>query len=70
MIIGSVHYISPEQARGDATTPGSDIYSLGAVLFEMLTGRTVFEGDNAMAVAHKQIHHRPCRVRCVPIPPR
>jgi len=59
VIIGSVHYLSPEQARGDATTPGSDIYSLGAVLFEMLTGHTVFEGENAMAVAHKQIYEQP-----------
>jgi serine/threonine-protein kinase len=59
VIIGSVHYISPEQARGEATTPSSDIYSLGAVLFEMLTGRTIFEAENAMAVAHKQIYERP-----------
>jgi serine/threonine-protein kinase len=56
VIMGSVHYLSPEQARGDATTPSSDIYALGCVLFEMLTGRTVFEGENAMAVAHKQIY--------------
>lgn len=59
VIIGSVHYLSPEQARGDATTPSSDIYSFGAVLFEMLTGRTVFEGENAMAVAHKQVYEQP-----------
>jgi len=56
VIIGSVHYLSPEQARGDATTPSSDIYALGCVLFEILTGRTVFEGENSMAVAHKQIY--------------
>ena len=56
VIIGSVHYLSPEQARGDATTPASDIYALGCVLFELLTGRTVFEGENSMAVAHKQIY--------------
>jgi len=56
VIIGSVHYLSPEQARGDATTPASDIYALGCVLFEVLTGRTVFEGENSMAVAHKQIY--------------
>ncbi|HEY3377612.1 MAG TPA: Stk1 family PASTA domain-containing Ser/Thr kinase [Armatimonadota bacterium] len=59
VIIGSVHYVSPEQARGEVTTPSSDLYSMGAVLFEMLTGRTVFEADNAMAVAHKQIYDRP-----------
>ena len=56
VIIGSVHYLSPEQARGDVTTPSSDLYALGCVLFEMLTGRTVFEGENSMAVAHKQIY--------------
>jgi len=59
VIIGSVHYISPEQARGEATTPSSDIYSLGAVMFEMLTGHTMFEAENAMAVAHKQIYDKP-----------
>ncbi|MHB9027069.1 MAG: protein kinase domain-containing protein, partial [Armatimonadota bacterium] len=59
VIIGSVHYLSPEQARGEATTPSSDLYALGAVLFEMFTGRTVFEGENPMAVAHKQIYDRP-----------
>lgn len=59
VIMGSVHYISPEQARGEVTTPASDLYSLGTVLFEMLTGRTLFEADNAMAVAHKQIYDRP-----------
>lgn len=58
-IMGSVHYISPEQARGEATTPSSDIYSLGAVLYEMLTGSTLFKAENAMAVAHKQIYERP-----------
>ncbi len=59
VIIGSVHYLSPEQARGEATTPVSDLYALGAVLFEMLTAHTVFEGENAMAVAYKQIHNPP-----------
>ena len=59
VIMGSVHYISPEQARGEVTTPSSDLYSLGTVLFEILTGRTLFEADNAMAVAHKRIYDRP-----------
>jgi len=63
VIIGSVHYLSPEQARGDATTPSSDIYALGCVLFEILTGRTVFEGENSMAVAHKQIYEPAPRPR-------
>ncbi|MBI3748680.1 MAG: protein kinase [Chloroflexi bacterium] len=49
--LGSVHYFSPEQARGDATTAASDIYSLGIVLFEMLTGGRPWEGDSAAGVA-------------------
>lgn len=71
VIIGSVHYISPEQARGEVTTPSSDLYSLGAVLYELLTGRTVFEANNAMAVAHKQIYERPALLRSLrsDIPP-
>ena len=49
--LGSVHYFSPEQARGETTTPASDIYSLGIVLYELLTGRRPWEGDSAAAVA-------------------
>jgi eukaryotic-like serine/threonine-protein kinase len=49
--LGSVHYFSPEQARGEPTTAASDIYSLGIVLFEMLTGTRPWEGDSAAAVA-------------------
>ena len=49
--IGSVHYISPEQARGDITDEKSDIYSVGAVLYEMLTGQKPFEADTPVAVA-------------------
>src|SRR4051795_2532760 len=49
--LGSVHYFSPEQARGDQTTPASDIYSLGIVLFELLTGHRPWEADSAAAVA-------------------
>lgn len=53
--IGSVHYISPEQAMGDNTDEKSDIYSVGVMLFEMLTGRLPFEADTAVSVAIKQI---------------
>lgn len=50
-IMGSVHYISPEQASGDKVTCLSDVYSLGVMLFEMLTGRVPFNGATAVAVA-------------------
>ena len=49
--LGSVHYFSPEQARGEMVTSASDIYSAGLVLFEMLTGRRAWTGDSAGAVA-------------------
>ncbi len=54
-MIGSVHYISPEQARGKITDFKSDIYSAGIVLFEMLTGKVPFTGDSPIAVALKHI---------------
>ena len=49
--LGSVHYFSPEQARGEMASPASDIYSLGIVLFELLTGRRPWTGDTAAAIA-------------------
>jgi eukaryotic-like serine/threonine-protein kinase len=49
--LGSVHYFAPEQARGEPATERSDIYSLGIVLFELLTGRRPFEGDSAASIA-------------------
>ena len=55
--IGSVHYIAPEQAKGDITDGKTDIYSLGVMMYEMLTGRLPFDGDNAVSVAlmHLQV---------------
>ena len=58
-VIGSVHYFSPEQARGGYTDEKSDIYSLGVVMYEMLTGRLPFEGDSPIAVALKHIQEVP-----------
>lgn len=55
-MIGSVHYISPEQARGSIITKQSDIYSLGIILFELLTGKVPFEGQTAVSIAVK--HYR------------
>lgn len=53
--IGSVHYISPEQAQGDMTDERSDIYSVGVMLYEMLTGKKPFDGDTAVNVALKHM---------------
>lgn len=54
-VIGSVHYLSPEQARGDHVGPESDIYSCGIMLYEMLTGEVPFAGDNSVAIALKHL---------------
>ncbi|NLZ39380.1 MAG: Stk1 family PASTA domain-containing Ser/Thr kinase [Firmicutes bacterium] len=54
-ILGSVHYFSPEQARGGATGEKSDIYSLGIVLYEMLTGEVPFSGDSPVSIAVKHL---------------
>jgi serine/threonine-protein kinase len=60
-VMGTAQYISPEQAQGKETTPRSDIYSIGVILYEELTGRVPFEGDNAVAVALKQVSEAPRR---------
>ncbi|MGM9661574.1 MAG: Stk1 family PASTA domain-containing Ser/Thr kinase [Oscillospiraceae bacterium] len=61
--LGSVHYISPEQARGERVTARSDIYSAGVVLYEMLTSRLPFEGDSAVAVALQHLSSIPLSPR-------
>lgn len=58
-IVGSVHYFSPEQAKGGTTSVKSDIYSAGVVLYEMITGKVPFEGESPIAVALKQIQENP-----------
>lgn len=58
---GSVHYFSPEQARGGLVTERSDLYSLGIVLYEMLTGELPFDGETSVAVAIKQLQEMPLR---------
>jgi eukaryotic-like serine/threonine-protein kinase len=54
-VLGTAHYISPEQAAGDKIGPATDIYSLGIVLYEMLTGALPFTGDSALAVAMRHV---------------
>ncbi len=56
-ILGSVHYLSPEQARGSMATKQSDIYSLGIILYEMLTGSVPFKGETAVSIALKHFQN-------------
>ena len=58
-VLGSVHYLSPEQAKGQPVTEGSDLYSAGIMIYEMLTGHVPFEGDNSVAIALKHINDAP-----------
>ena len=57
-VMGSVHYLPPEQANGKGATLKSDIYSLGIVMFELLTGQLPFKGDNAVEIAIKQMKNQ------------
>lgn len=58
-VLGTVHYVAPEQARGEPATPASDIYSLGVVLYEMASGRLPFEGDTPIEIARKHVSEAP-----------
>lgn len=62
-ILGTAHYLSPEQARGHDVEGTSDIYSMGIVLYEMVTGKVPFDGENPVAIALKHVHDQP-------VPPR
>jgi eukaryotic-like serine/threonine-protein kinase len=70
-VMGTAQYISPEQAQGKPTTPRSDIYSIGVILYEALTGHVPFEGESAVAVALKQVSETPRRPSAInpKIPP-
>ncbi len=58
-VMGTASYFSPEQAQGGQPDPRSDLYSLGIVIYEMLAGSTPFAGENAVAIAYKQVHDTP-----------
>ncbi|HEX6456450.1 MAG TPA: PASTA domain-containing protein [Solirubrobacterales bacterium] len=60
-VMGTPQYLSPEQAQGFEVTPVSDLYSIGVILYEALTGRVPFEGESAVAIAMKQVSETPLR---------
>lgn len=64
-VLGTAHYISPEQAQGKELTPASDIYSLGVVLYESATGKLPFDGPDSVSVAMKQVQENPQPPRVV-----
>ncbi|WP_407400538.1 Stk1 family PASTA domain-containing Ser/Thr kinase [Anaerovibrio sp.] len=62
-VMGSVHYFSPEQAKGTAITTKSDVYSLGVVLYEMLTGTLPYNGETSVSIALKHLQEEPVPIR-------
>ena len=66
LIFGTARYISPEGAQGHAVGPASDVYSIATLLYQMLSGRTPFEGDQAVGLLVQQIHDEPPHLRDIP----
>ena len=64
-VLGTAHYISPEQAQGKELTQASDIYSLGCVMYEAATGQLPFDGPDAVSVAMKQVNEKPQAPRAI-----
>ncbi len=63
VVLGTAHYLSPEQAAGQPTTPASDVYALGVVLYEMLTGRTPFDAETTVGIALKHLQETPTPIQ-------
>src|SRR4051812_18260904 len=61
--MGTPEYMAPEQAAGKAADPRSDIYAVGSIMYEMLTGSPPYDGDNVMEVLHKKANEVPRRIR-------
>ncbi|GAA0230408.1 hypothetical protein GCM10009527_028610 [Actinomadura nitritigenes] len=59
LVLGTPHYMAPEQANGQTTSPAADVYALGATLFRLLTGRVLFPGDNLLAIMGQHLHKPP-----------
>ena len=66
LIFGTARYISPEGAQGNAVGPPSDVYSIATLLYQMLAGRTPFEGDQAVGLLVQQIHDAPPHLKSIP----
>jgi eukaryotic-like serine/threonine-protein kinase len=66
LIFGTARYISPEGAQGNAVGPASDVYSIATLLYQMLAGRTPFEGDQAVGLLVQQIHDAPPHLKSIP----
>jgi len=64
-ILGTAHYLSPEQAQGQPVEAASDLYSLGIVMYEMATGKMPFDGDNPVSIAMQHVHDQPAPPRSI-----